>query len=88
MLTKWYVAQMTSHQFPSGLQLHSVESFQAAQGFSPSCFADYLALVGKKEAGIPGIGITPKLARTLLKRQAAVNPPGLQKHAVNTVLVY
>lgn len=40
------------------------------QGYLPAaCYKDYLALVGKPEAGVRGVGISANAARTLLKRQ-------------------
>lgn len=62
------VLQVASAQHPSGLMLHSAAAFQAEYGFQPAAYPDFLALVGKKEASITGVGVSAKLAKTLLAK--------------------
>lgn len=60
--------QVASAQHPSGLMLHSAAAFEREMGFSPAAYPDFLALTGKKEASIPGVGVSAKLAKTLLAK--------------------
>lgn len=60
------LTQVASSQHPSGLKLHSAASFRHEYGCEPSSYPDYLALVGKKEASIKGVGVSAKIAKTLL----------------------
>jgi hypothetical protein len=60
--------QVASKQHPSGLHLHSAASFAAAHGFAPQAYPDCLSLTGKPDAGIAGVGVSAKLARTLLNK--------------------
>ena len=60
--------QVASLQRPSGLKLHSAAGFQHEFSFHPPAYPDYLALVGKQEAGIKGVGLSSKLAKTLLHK--------------------
>jgi len=62
------ILQVASAQHPSGLALHSAASFRRTFGFEPAAYPDYLALVGKKEASIPSVGMSSKLAKTLLAK--------------------
>jgi hypothetical protein len=62
------VTQVASTQHPSGLKLHSAASFRHEYGIKPCSYPDYLALVGKKEASIKGVGVSAKLAKTLLAK--------------------
>lgn len=48
--------------------LHSAAAFEREMGFSPAAYPDFLALTGKKEASIPGVGVSAKLAKTLLAK--------------------
>lgn len=63
--------------------LHDASSFTSRYGFPPSAYADYLALVGKKEASIGGVGIGASSAKKLLKRfqslEAAVEAVHVKK---------
>jgi hypothetical protein len=59
---------VASKQHPSGLQLRSAASFAAAHGFAPRAYPDWLSLAGKPDAGIAGVGVSTKLARTLLNK--------------------
>ncbi|WIA21730.1 hypothetical protein OEZ85_000895 [Tetradesmus obliquus] len=65
--------QVASRQYPSSLQLHSAASFAAAQSLQPGAYPGLLALAGKPEAGIAGVGVSAKLARTLLSRFGSLN---------------
>jgi hypothetical protein len=60
--------QVASAQYPSGLKLHTAAAFQQEYGFHPRAYPDFLALVGKKEASLQGVGIYAKLAKTLLSK--------------------
>jgi hypothetical protein len=48
--------------------LHSAAAFEREMGFSPAAYPDFLALTGKKEASIAGVGLSAKLAKTLLAK--------------------
>lgn len=52
---------------PAGVELATHASFLEQYKFQPSLYGQYLALTGKKEAGIGGIGISSSSAAQLLK---------------------
>jgi len=57
-----------SRSHPSALHLHSAASFQLQHGYTPAAHATFLALVGKKLAGIEGTGLNDRVARKLVQR--------------------
>lgn len=64
----WCDTQVASTQHPSGLKLHSAATFRQEHGFEPCSYPDFLALVGKPKASIKGVGVSTKLAKTLLNK--------------------
>jgi hypothetical protein len=62
--------QVPSAQQPSGLALHSAASWWQQHGLPPGRYPDLLALTrGSKESGGPApVGLSPKLAKTLLQK--------------------
>ena len=49
-------------------QSRAQQQQQQHEGLPPALYPDYLALVGKLEAGVKGAGISARAAKTLLRR--------------------
>ncbi|KAG7673188.1 hypothetical protein KSW81_006402 [Nannochloris sp. 'desiccata'] len=63
-----HIASLPTLIAPSALSIVTETSFYSKNKFPPSAYANYLALVGKKEASIGGVGIGSSLAAKLLKQ--------------------
>jgi hypothetical protein len=51
---------------PAGLALETAAAFEARVGFPPAAYVDFLALTGKKEAGVGGANVGARPAARLL----------------------
>ena len=60
----------------------------AKGGLTPSSYADFLALVGKPEAGVKGVGLSASAAKTLLRRFGSIEgiAEAVRKGAVDSHL--
>jgi hypothetical protein len=58
---------------PTGFSIVRDHDFERTQGFPPYVYADWLAMVGKKEASIGGVGIGPMAASKLLARFGSID---------------
>lgn len=64
---------------PAAICAVSLHDFQAKHSFHPKSYADWLALVGKKEASVGGIGLSGNSAAKLLSRYG--NLQGIARNA-------
>ena len=58
---------------PSGYEFLCPDWVHKTYGFQPSAMADYQALVGNSEKGIPGFGISSSTAKKLLQKHGSIN---------------
>lgn len=58
---------------PSGLVVVDEASFVHRLGFQPTMYRQYLALAGKKDCGIGGIGVGPATASRLLRQFGGID---------------
>jgi hypothetical protein len=67
--TSWlHIAPLPTLDAPDVLSTITETSFFEEKNFPPAAYTDYLALVGKKEASIGGVGIGTSVAEKLLKQ--------------------
>lgn len=57
---------------PLALQLHTASDFRSLWGFDPPAYSDFLALVGKPEAGVPGVGISHAAAKRAVRKHGGI----------------
>jgi hypothetical protein len=57
---------------PAGLAWETAAAFEARMGFPPAAYVDFLALTGKKEAGVGGAGVGARPAVRLLAEHGSL----------------
>jgi len=63
-----HIAPLPTVTAPAALSVVTETSFSSKYNFPPCAYTDYLALVGKKEASVGGVGIGSSVAAKLLKQ--------------------
>jgi hypothetical protein len=62
-----------SKKFPDGVAVHGIQDFRWKEYFEPSAYGAFLALKGKKEAGIGGLGISDLTAAKLVRSYGTID---------------
>jgi 5'-3' exonuclease len=79
-----HVAALPTLTAPAALSIVTETSFLSNYNFPPSAYTNYLALVGKKEASIGGVGIGSSVAAKLLKQFHSIK--GIEQAAQQGIL--